>query len=168
MKMKGSKSLRGPGCLVRWPSRPPASWAHTVNSRLHLQCTGKADNCWAAGWNAIFLAGFSGLGPSAQTNRLCRPVRRRASISTDMNFPRLPASETATQGQTIIGRQKTSTASYRRRVDAVLLANCSQATRMLIPHQTTATAMMMQVTVRAFSMADEGIVMLSFAYPSKR
>jgi len=40
-----------------------------------------------------------------------------------------------------------------------------QAARIAIPHHTTATAIMMQATVRAFSKADEAIAMLSFAYP---
>jgi hypothetical protein len=42
-----------------------------------------------------------------------------------------------------------------------------QATRILIPHQTTASAMIMQAAVRAFSKADEAIIMLSFAYPGE-
>ena len=39
--------------------------------------------------------------------------------------------------------------------------------RILIPHHTTATAIMMQAAVRAFSKADEAIAMLSFAYPGE-
>lgn len=42
------------------------------------------------------------------------------------------------------------------------------AARIAIPHPTTASAIRMQVAVKAFSKADEGIVMLSFAYPAKR
>jgi hypothetical protein len=45
-------------------------------------------------------------------------------------------------------------------------ARC-QATRIAIPHHTTATAIAMQATVRAFSKADEAIAMLSFAYPEQ-
>jgi hypothetical protein len=41
------------------------------------------------------------------------------------------------------------------------------AARIFIPQHTTATAMTMQATVRAFSKADEAIVMLSFAYPGQ-
>jgi hypothetical protein len=41
------------------------------------------------------------------------------------------------------------------------------AARIAIPHPTTASAIIMQVAVKAFSMADEGIVMLSFAYPAE-
>jgi hypothetical protein len=36
-----------------------------------------------------------------------------------------------------------------------------------MPHQTTASAITMQVAVRAFSKADEGMVLLSFAYPAE-
>jgi hypothetical protein len=41
------------------------------------------------------------------------------------------------------------------------------AARIAIPHPTTASAIRMQVAVKAFSKADEGIVMLSFAYPAE-
>ena len=41
------------------------------------------------------------------------------------------------------------------------------AARILIPHQTTASAIRMQVAVRAFSKADEAIAVLSFAYPGE-
>jgi len=41
------------------------------------------------------------------------------------------------------------------------------AARIFIPHQTTASAIRMQVAVRAFSKADEAIAVLSFAYPGK-
>ena len=36
-----------------------------------------------------------------------------------------------------------------------------------MPHHTTATAITMHATVRAFSKADEAITMLSFAYPGE-
>jgi hypothetical protein len=39
--------------------------------------------------------------------------------------------------------------------------------RIAIPHPTTASAIIMQVAVKAFSKADEGMVMLSFAYPDE-
>src|SRR3569832_2403867 len=39
------------------------------------------------------------------------------------------------------------------------------AARILIPHQTTARAITMHVAVRAFSKADDCMVLLSFAYP---
>src|SRR3984957_7019821 len=39
--------------------------------------------------------------------------------------------------------------------------------RIFIPHHTTASAIMKQVAVKAFSKADEAIAMLSFAYPGK-
>jgi hypothetical protein len=41
------------------------------------------------------------------------------------------------------------------------------AARIFIPHQTTASAIRMQVAVRAFSKADEAIAVLSFAYPGE-
>ena len=41
------------------------------------------------------------------------------------------------------------------------------AARILIPHQTTAIAMTIHVAARAFSKADEGMVLLSFAYPGE-
>ena len=41
------------------------------------------------------------------------------------------------------------------------------AARIFIPHQTTASAIRMQVAVRACSKADEAIAVLSFAYPGK-
>jgi hypothetical protein len=41
------------------------------------------------------------------------------------------------------------------------------AARMAIPHHTTASAITMQAAVRAFSKADEAILMLSFAYPDR-
>ena len=41
------------------------------------------------------------------------------------------------------------------------------AARIFIPHQTTASAIRIQVAVRAFSKADEAIAVLSFAYPGK-
>jgi hypothetical protein len=39
--------------------------------------------------------------------------------------------------------------------------------RIFIPHHTTASAIMKQVAVKAFSKADEAIAMLSFAYPGE-
>src|SRR3569832_554331 len=41
------------------------------------------------------------------------------------------------------------------------------AARILIPHQTTASAITMHVAVRAFSKADDCMVLLSFAYPGE-
>lgn len=41
------------------------------------------------------------------------------------------------------------------------------ATRIAIPHHTTASAITMHAAVRAFSKADEAIIVLSFAYPDE-
>jgi hypothetical protein len=41
------------------------------------------------------------------------------------------------------------------------------AARILMPHHTTAIAIAMLAAVRAFSKADEAIIMLSFAYPER-
>jgi hypothetical protein len=41
------------------------------------------------------------------------------------------------------------------------------AIRIFIPHHTTASAITMDVVVKAFSKADEAIAMLSFAYPDE-
>jgi hypothetical protein len=41
------------------------------------------------------------------------------------------------------------------------------AARIAIPQPTTASAIMIQVAVKAFSKADEAIAMLSFAYPGE-
>jgi hypothetical protein len=43
----------------------------------------------------------------------------------------------------------------------------SYAIRILIPHHTTASAIIIQVAARASSKADEAIAMLSFAYPDE-
>jgi hypothetical protein len=76
--------------------------------------------------NAIFLAGFSGMGLSVKTKRFCRPMLRRASICTDHELrwsssigDRDPCSNDHWSPKNIhsIGTVKT--------VAAVLLINCS-------------------------------------------
>lgn len=44
----------------------------------------------------------------------------------------------------------------------------SHAIRIFTPHHTTASAIKMQVAVKAFSKADEAIAVLSFAYPDEK
>jgi hypothetical protein len=71
--------------------------------------------------------------------------------------------------ETAIGGRNESTAQtiHRKLMVPAKAQPLSHAIRIFIPHHTTASAITIQVAVKAFSKADEAIAMLSFAYPDE-
>src|ERR1700761_6018514 len=57
--------------------------------------------------------------------------------------------------------------SHGAKATCSFISTVFYAAKILMPHHTTASAIAMLAAVRAFSKADETIVMLSFAYPAR-
>jgi hypothetical protein len=103
----------------------------------------------------------AGTGPPARTRWLWL-LFGTESVATDIE--RLKSAERFAAPSGIDKGQSWIASESSRSIRCNLLC---YAARIAIAHPTTASAIRMQVAVKAFSKADEGIVMLSFAYPGE-